>query len=158
LYRDRLLGESLGGALASEPVLPLSERICVALSGSIPWLDSAEGSVWVVRGLESSLSGLRAVRRADVRLLVGELLSISAHNDARIYPKIVSESESIKDVDGKRTEGEQEEDEETKDQPPVSGSEDALATILDLIGSLNSLSGIVDGKVYSLVDSCDGTV
>jgi len=139
LYRDRLLGESLGGALASESVLPLSERICVALSGSIPWLDSAEGSVWVVRGLESSLSGLRAVRRADVRLLVGELLSISAHNDARI-------------------EGEQKEDEETKDQPSVSGSEDALATILDLIGSLNSLSGIVDGKVYSLVDSCDGTV
>jgi hypothetical protein len=42
-----LLGESLA-TLASESVLPLSEWISVALSSSIPWLDSAEGSVWVV--------------------------------------------------------------------------------------------------------------
>jgi len=137
-----LLGESaLATSLASESVLTLSERISVALSCStIPWLDSAEGSVWVVRRLEGSLSRLGAALGAvDIGLFVGELLSISAHNDARI-------------------EGEQEEDEETKDQPSIIRSEDALAAIPNLIGCLSSLIGIVNRSVYSLSDSRDGSV
>lgn len=54
----------------------------------------------------------------------------------------------------KHTQGKQEEDEETKDQPSVVRSEDALATLADLVCRLGSLSGGID----SLGDSRDSAV
>ena len=56
------------------------------------------------------------------------------------------------------TEGKQEEDEEAKDQPSIIRSEDALATLANLVGGLSSLSAIVDGNVNGLVDGRNGAI
>jgi hypothetical protein len=56
------------------------------------------------------------------------------------------------------TEGKQEEEEEAKDQPSIIRSEDALATVANLVGGLSTLTDIVDGDVNGLVDGRNGTV
>lgn len=56
------------------------------------------------------------------------------------------------------TEGKQEEEEEAKDQPSIIRSEDALATVANLVGGLSTLTNIVDGDVNGLVDGRNGAV
>jgi len=78
--------------------------------------------------------------RGDVCLLVCELLAISSDDNARV-------------------ESEQEEDKETEDQPSIVRSEDALATLADLIRSLSSLSSVGgDSDVNGRSNGCNGSV
>lgn len=58
----------------------------MAIAGTVSGLDAAQGSMWVVRGLEGGLCGLgTAVGRCEVSLFFTELLAIAANDDARIY-------------------------------------------------------------------------
>jgi hypothetical protein len=122
----------------TETVLALRIGVCVAVAGTVSGLDAAQGSVWVVRGLEGSLCGLgTAVGRCEVSLFFTELLAIAANDDARI-------------------EGQQEEDHKRDEEGGLVGREWAGATGTDLLGGLSLVLVALGVLVGALDDGSSG--